>query len=163
MTAGEDAEMKDNGSPHALSPGKALAVTRVLPSLYLLGLVLAWFAPKDFGFGVRPVVYVGLSLGFVGMVLWIGSMIQMGKALAVLPGSDRLITSGVFRYVRHPVYVGITVTFLGVFLAIGSTVGMIYLGAIVVPLNLFRARWEEKALMGKYGEAYQAYRKQTWF
>jgi len=146
-----------------LSPGKALAMTLLLPSLYPLGLLLAWWAPKDFGFGVRGLVYVGLTLGGVGMALWIASMIQMGTSLSVLPGGDRLISHGVFRFFRHPVYLGITFAFGGLFLAIGSTVGMIYWAVVVIPLNLLRARWEERALQEKFGDAYQAYRKQTWF
>lgn len=157
--------MNDSKSDYwrTLSPGKALVLTLLLPSLYPLGLLLAWLAPKDFGFGVRALVYVGLTLGAVGMVLWIASMIQMGASLSVLPGGDRLVTHGVFRFFRHPVYLGITVTFCGLFLAIGSTAGMIYLVVVVIPLNLLRARWEEKALHEKFGDAYQTYKQQTWF
>ena len=147
----------------SLSPGKALAITLLLPSLYLLGLVLAWFAPKEFGFGLRTLVYAGMTIGLSGMILWVVSMLQLGKSLSVLPGGDRLITHGVYRVCRHPVYIGITLAFLGLFLAIGSTVGMVYLFLIVIPLNLIRSRWEEQALLEKFGDAYQAYKKQTWF
>ena len=53
-----------------LSPAKAAIVTVLVPSLYLLALALAWFSPKYFGFGIRPLVYVGLTVGLSGMVLW---------------------------------------------------------------------------------------------
>lgn len=147
----------------SLSPAKAAVVTVLVPSLYLLALVLAWFSPKYFGFGIRPLVYVGLAVGLSGVMLWIVAMIYLGKSLAVLPGGDRLVTQGVYRYVRHPVYLGIDMTLFGLFLAVGSTAGMIYFFVVVLPLNIIRSRFEEKALLQKFGEPYETYRQQTWF
>ena len=146
-----------------LSPVKALAVTIAVPSLYLLALVVAWWAPKDFGFGQRFLALFGLGLGLAGVGLWILATFNLGKSLAVLPGGDRLVTRGIYKIIRHPVYLGINLNFLGLFLAIGSTYGMIYLVLVVLPLNFARARLEEKALLEKFGETYQDYRDQTWF
>ncbi len=147
----------------SLSPGKAAALTVLVPSLYLVALVVAWFAPKHFGFGIRPLVYVGLTVGLSGVALWTVAMMYLGKSLAVLPGGDRLVTHGIYKYLRHPVYLGIDMTLLGLFLAVGSTAGMIYLFAVVLPLNILRSRLEEKALLQKFGDAYSTYRQQTWF
>lgn len=147
----------------SLSPAKAAMVTVLVPSLYLLALALAWFSPKHFGFGIRSLVYVGLTVGLTGMALWIVAMLHLGKSLAVLPGGERLVTRGVYRYVRHPVYLGIDMTLFGLFLAVGSTAGMIYFFVVVLPLNIIRSRFEEKALLQKFGDPYETYRKQTWF
>jgi protein-S-isoprenylcysteine O-methyltransferase Ste14 len=147
----------------SLSPAKAAVVTVLVPSLYLLALVVTWLAPKHFGFGIRPLVYVGLTVGLSGVALWIVAMIHLGKSLAVLPGGERLVTRGVYRYLRHPVYLGIDMTLFGLFLAVGSTVGMIYLFVVVLPLNSVRSRLEEKALLQKFGDQYQTYRQYTWF
>ena len=147
----------------SLSPVKALAFTIAVPSLYLLALVLAWWAPKDFGFGQRALVWLGLGAGLGGIGLWVLAMLHLGKSLAVLPGGDRLVTHGVYKFLRHPIYLGIDLTFLGLFLAIGSTAGMAYLALVVLPLNFVRARLEEKALLAKFGETYRIYRDQTWF
>lgn len=146
-----------------LSPLQELILTLVIPSLYLVGLLVAWFGPKNFGFGTRWLVYAGLTVGLSGLLLWIVAMAQLGRSLAVLPGGDRLVTHGVYRYLRHPVYWAIVLTFAGLFLAVGSTYGMIYLAGVVVPLNVVRARFEERALLEKFGESYRTYRRQTWF
>ena len=147
----------------SLSPVKALAFTIAVPSLYLLALILAWWAPKDFGFGQRLLAWLGLGVGLAGIGLWALAMFHLGKSLAVLPGADRLVTHGVYKILRHPVYLGIDLTFLGLFLAIGSTYGLIYLVLVVLPLNVVRARLEEKVLLEKFGETYRAYRGRTWF
>lgn len=157
--AGREAE---GPAAETMSPIKGLLLTVAIPSVYLGALLVAWLGPKHFGFGVRPLVYAGLTIGLSGLLFWIVAMAQLGKSLAVLPGGDRLVSRGVYRYVRHPVYRGIEFTFFGLFLAVGSVQGMIYLFVVVVPLNIVRARQEERALQNKFGEAYAAYRRQTW-
>ena len=104
-----------------------------------------------------------LYLGAVGVVLWVLSMLTLGASFAVLPGTDRLVTRGVYRYMRHPIYVGIVLTLSGLFLACGSTICLVYVFTVVIPLNIFRARAEEKALYQQLGNAYQQYRANTFF
>lgn len=147
----------------SLSPARAAVLTVLVPSLYLLAPVVAWFAPKHFGFGLRPLVYAGLTIGLSGVALWTVAMVHLGKSLAVLPGGERLVTHGVYKYMRHPVYLGIDMTLFGLFLAVGSTAGMIYFFVVVLPLNIIRSRLEEKALLQKFGDVYDTYRRHTWF
>jgi len=87
----------------------------------------------------------------------------LGRSLAVLPGSEKLITAGIYKYLRHPIYVGIDLTLAGLFLALGSTYGFLYLVLVVLPLNILRSRLEEKALLQKFGEPYRDYLSRTWF
>ena len=147
----------------SLSSNQRFAMNVLVPSLYLFPLVLAYLGPKNFGFGYDGLVYAGLAVGAVGMTLWILSILTLGHSLAVLPGTDRLVTRGVYRYLRHPIYIGIILTLGGLFLACGSTICLVYVFVIVVPLNVFRARAEEVVLQEQLGEAYQQYRTGTFF
>ncbi len=146
-----------------LSPNQKFALEILIPSLYLLPLVVVWLAPKDFGFGDRAVAWLGWGVGVAGALLWIAAMGALGKSLAVLPGSDRLVARGVYKFLRHPIYVGIFFTLLGIFIASGSRFGLIYLAVVVLPLNLVRARLEERALQEKFGENYADYKSKTFF
>ncbi|HCG74165.1 isoprenylcysteine carboxylmethyltransferase family protein [Nitrospinaceae bacterium] len=146
-----------------LSSNQRFLLNILVPSLYLLPLVFAYLGPKNFGFGYDELVYAGLSVGAVGVILWILAMLTLGPSLAVLPGTDRLVTYGVYRYLRHPVYVGIVLTLGGLLLACGSTICLIYVFVVVVPLNIFRARTEEQVLREQLGEVYQQYRDTTFF
>jgi protein-S-isoprenylcysteine O-methyltransferase len=147
----------------SLTPGKALLVTIVVPSLYLVALAVAWWSPKNFGFGIHWLAGTGLGIGLFGLSLWVVSMVQLGRSLAVLPGTEKLITTGIYKFLRHPIYVGIDLTLAGLFLALGSTYGFLYLGLVVLPLNIVRSRLEEKALLQKFGEPYRDYLSRTWF
>ena len=126
-------------------------------------LIFAYLGSKNFGFGYDELVYAGLLVGAVGVILWILAMLRLGPSLAVLPGTDRLVTCGVYRYLRHPVYVGIVLTLSGLFLACGSTICLVYVLVVVIPLNIFRARTEEQVLLEQLGESYQHYRDTTFF
>jgi len=146
-----------------LSSNQRFLLNVLFPSLYMLPLILAYMGPKNFGFGYDYLVYLGLTIGAVGLILWILAMLTLGSSLAVLPGTDMLVTSGVYRYFRHPIYIGIVLTLSGLFLACGSKICLVYVITIVVPLNIFRARSEEKFLREQLGDTYQKYRAITYF
>ena len=147
----------------SFSSNQRFLLNILVPSLYLLPLVFAYLRPKSFGFGYDELVYSGLSVGAVGLILWILAMLTLGPSLAVLPGTARLVTRGVYRYLRHPVYVGIVLTLSGLFLACGSTICLAYVLVVIIPLNIFRARTEEQVLREQLGESYQHYRDTTFF
>ncbi len=124
---------------------------------------MVYLLPKDFGFGYRWLVCVGLACAALGLLVWIAGFASLGKRLAVFPGAESLATGGIYRWFRHPVYLGITLNLLGMFLACGSVIGLAYLVLVVLPLNRFRAKKEEKALIEKFGDAYRVYRDRTFF
>lgn len=146
-----------------LSSNQRFLLNVLVPSLYMLPLILAYLGPKNFGFGHDNLVYLGLAIGALGLILWILAMLTLGSSLKVLPGTDRLVTRGVYRYFRHPIYIGIVLTLSGLFLACGSQICLVYVITIVVPLNIFRARSEEKFLRKQLGDTYQKYRSSTYF
>ena len=146
-----------------LSSNQRFLLNILVPSLYLLPLLFAYLAPKIFGFGYDELVYTGLAVSAAGMVLWILSMLTLGPSLAVLPGTNRLVTRGVYRYIRHPIYTGIVLTLSGLFLACGSAICLVYVFTVVIPLNFFRVQAEEKVLCQQFGGVYQQYRANTFF
>jgi len=106
-------------------------------------------------------VYIGLSIGAGGVLLWAVAMWSLGSSLAVLPGTDHLVTGGVYRVFRHPIYIGIVLTLTGLFVACGSIPCLVYVLVVVIPLNIFRARAEEKVLLEQLGLPYQQYKDST--
>jgi protein-S-isoprenylcysteine O-methyltransferase Ste14 len=77
---------------------------------------------------------------------------------------DTLVTTGAFKYVRHPLYLASLLTYLG--LAV-STLSLLSL-AIFVPIFVFQnyiASYEEALLNIQFGETYREYQQRTgkWF
>ena len=139
------------------------ALNILVPSLYLVPLIVAYFSPKYFGFGYRFLVQAGLSVGLIGLILWVVSIWHLGSSLAVIPGTKELVTQGIYKYIRHPMYLGISLTICGLMLACGSFFGMAYLIGVVLPVNALRSRLEEDALANQFGKVYLTYKSNTWF
>ena len=81
----------------------------------------------------------------------------------VVSGEQRpkaVVSSGAFRYVRHPLYLGSILIYLGMTV---STVSLFCLALLVVMVFFYNyiAGYEEKLLELKFGKAYIEYEKKT--
>jgi protein-S-isoprenylcysteine O-methyltransferase Ste14 len=79
--------------------------------------------------------------------------------VAIQPGHT-LVTTGIYRVVRHPSYLGLLVGSIGWGLAFRSAVGVLLALALVPPL-LARIRAEERLLRAEFGAEYRAYCERT--
>jgi protein-S-isoprenylcysteine O-methyltransferase Ste14 len=105
---------------------------------------------------------VALVLSVVCLALWIVARWQLGDAFSVGAEAHRLVTYGLYSRIRHPIYVFGTMAFLFIVLALQGWFAL-FIWAIVILIQVRRARLEEHLLMDIFGEEYTAYRKQTWF
>jgi len=71
-----------------------------------------------------------------------------------------LITSGIYKYVRHPLYTSLILFSLGAFLKDPSLLGMGLVITTFIGVYL-TARIEEGHNLERFGEAYQNYMEQT--
>ena len=147
----------------SLSSNQQFALNVLIPSVYFVPLLVAYFSPKNFGFGHRWLVYFGLSAGVMGMVIWIFSTWQLGSSFATLPQARKLVRGVIYRFIRHPMYLGISLTVFGLMLACGSAFGMIYLLTVILPLNFYRAKMEDQVLAKFFGPKFDQYKNSTWF
>lgn len=109
---------------------------------------------------------VGFCLGLAGLIvyLWgrvaLGAMYNVSSTLGTeLYADHRLVTSGPFRYVRHPMYLGIALAALGA-LAVYRNWAMVFAVA-VLPAFALKARHEERLLAAEFGAEWQAYADQV--
>jgi len=70
-----------------------------------------------------------------------------------------LVTTGIYRTIRHPIYVGLFLVYIGGELVAQSMLWMSFL-VLIVPLYL-QAKREEKILRRYFGESYEIYKKRT--
>ncbi len=106
--------------------------------------------------------YLGLALVVACTPFWIAARLQLGASFSVRPEARRLVTTGLYAKLRHPVYVFGTPAVVGVLLAVLGWQALV-IGAIVVAVEVGRARREEAVLLEAFGAEYVAYRERTWF
>jgi len=105
---------------------------------------------------------VGLVLMIAGAVLMTIARIQLGNSFSISPQAKELVTRGLYSKIRNPVYVSGVILIVGVFLCIDRP-KLLWVFAILIPLQVVRARAEAKVLEARFGDAYRQYRAQTWF
>ncbi len=96
-----------------------------------------------------------------GLGLWVWGFLSLGKSFAVLPKAKELKTKGAYKFFRHPIYIGIALSCLGISLGMGSLPGILFTFLIIIPLNIFRAKKEEKELEKKFGKDYLEYKSKV--
>ncbi|MFZ9720654.1 MAG: methyltransferase family protein [Candidatus Nanopelagicaceae bacterium] len=91
-------------------------------------------------------------LGSLGILV---SMKQLGSALTALPESKpeaSFVTSGLYKFVRHPIYSFLILLPLGVALEQSSLVSLLFFCLLFLLLQL-KYRYEDRLLRSKWSEA----------
>jgi protein-S-isoprenylcysteine O-methyltransferase Ste14 len=109
---------------------------------------------------VKP---VGLAVFAGGMLLFLVSVAYLRRAFLgeVEPVTDRLVTEGPYRWVRHPLYLAMFVATLGLALAFRSLCALLIALVVFMPTALWRAVLEDQALARRFGQAWEDYAART--
>ena len=142
-----------------------------LPLLWtVIGLSIwaAFFLHAAFPQGRLPhpqIFYIiGLILFVLGLIVRWVAIIYLGRFFTVnvaIAEDHQLITTGPYRYVRHPSYTGTFLIFLGYGLCM---LNIFSLAAVFLPVAaafLWRMHVEEQALREAFGERYLTYAAST--
>jgi protein-S-isoprenylcysteine O-methyltransferase Ste14 len=103
---------------------------------------------------------VGFALGFWAIVAQLDR--GRGTPLPVMP-TQELLTDGPFRYCRNPMTLGTILAYLGIAVAAGTIAGTAFVLGLAALLIVYLKRLEEGELAERFGEAYQAYRREVPF
>ncbi len=127
-----------------------------------MGLMLvSWFAmcPLDPLRVTPPAVlrWLGLLVVILGWILVLGGLIQ----LRGVENIDHLVTTGLFRKLRHPMYTGFACWIVGSIVYWGAVVSIIA-GAVLVGNIIYWRELEERKMEADWGDSYRAYRLGTW-
>lgn len=70
--------------------------------------------------------------------------------------TSHLVTTGIYRYIRHPMYTSLVLLAWGIFLKQFSWYGLLVVGLVTLALYL-TARADERESLAFFGEAYERY------
>ena len=105
---------------------------------------------------------VGLLLLVPGLALWTVARYQHGADFTARASARRLVTTGAYRWIRHPIYVGGAFAMTGLFVFLAHPIFCLVL-VVSVPMQVRRARREEQVLEAAFGDDYRTYRARTYF
>ncbi len=132
----------------------------ILPLLWVFSPL---FAAAEYP--LNPAVFAaGVVIAALGLGLLRQSHIELGKNWSVslvLREEHQLVTSGLYRYVRHPMYTAIFLYALAQARVVPNWIaGPANLVAFVV-LFATRVKSEEQMMVDKFGDQYRSYMRKT--
>jgi protein-S-isoprenylcysteine O-methyltransferase Ste14 len=142
---------------------------RMLAGLALLATILghilapgsiAWasFSPPAW----LPWIGVALGAATVPLAHWVFASIGPNVSETVLTKRDhQLVTSGPYRWVRHPLYATASMLLLALALMLASWLLLLCVLLAVVLVRVFVIPVEERFLVEKFGDDYRAYMRRT--
>jgi len=142
---------------------KSQTVKRVGIFILLTFVVLPWFILRLLSKHPHDLLtYIGIALIIPSYVLLIIAYFQLGRSFSIAPEAKELVTTGLYAKIRHPIYVFGTLLFVGLALVLHSIPFYLFLVLILV-VQIWQARQENRVLEEKFGDAYRTYRKHVWF
>jgi protein-S-isoprenylcysteine O-methyltransferase Ste14 len=134
------------------------------------GLFLAFNAPRiapalDAGRGLPIVIAVGVVLIWGGMMFRYFAIRTLGeffRTQVIIQQSHKLITTGLYAYLRNPGYTGSTMSLVGFGFVVGNWMSVGVLVAATLIAYSRRIPVEEQALRDRFGPEYDEYRRRTW-
>jgi len=120
--------------------------------IYIPAFIYSIFLPLKLGtlwfYIGLPITLIGFISGIVVIVNWAAS--PRGKP----------VTTGLYRYSRHPMYVTAFIFFLGVSIATASWVFLLFT-ILLITASFYYAPLEEDSCLTQYGDSYREYMNKT--
>jgi protein-S-isoprenylcysteine O-methyltransferase Ste14 len=141
-----------------IAPPPLLALAAVVFGLLLDGLFPAYVLTVLLDFSDR--IIVALVLFAASAALAIPAMLAFRRAgthIEPWKPATKLVTGGIFRFVRNPMYVGLILLVAATGVALASDWTLVMTAALAVTLHVGVVRREERYLAAKYGERYRDY------
>ncbi len=123
--------------------------------IYLLG--DKRFIVPDAGVFGYLLLIAGLSLDIIGILTLRRAYSQTARSR---PDNQKLITYGIYRFIRDPIYLGVILFSLSAPLILRSLLGLLVMIALV-PMIVYRIRVEERVLTKRFGKEYEEYARKT--
>ena len=102
--------------------------------------------------------WTGLAVFIIGTILAVGALVQ----LRGVENIDHLVTTGLFRKLRHPMYAGFIAWILG-WSVYHDALLSLAIGSIGIANVLWWRHLEERRLEVQYGSTYHQYQRTSWF
>ncbi len=160
--------LKPNGAFMAFVVALALEMFGIPLSMYALSAVLGRYMPDGILWGHTLNAYVGLlgtNIAFFCYLVGGGLIIAGWRQIyrdywSKERGEGKLVTGGIYRFIRHPQYTGFALITTGM-LAEWATLPTLVMWPILGVIYYRLARREEADMRGEFGTAYDEYTQAT--
>lgn len=110
--------------------------------------------------------YMAMILVLIGLLIEILSVFRFFRAKTTInplkpERSQKLVTTGLYRYSRNPMYLGMLTILLGFALWLGNPIALLMLTFFVWYISTFQIKPEEAVLLELFQDEYKAYQQRV--
>jgi protein-S-isoprenylcysteine O-methyltransferase Ste14 len=142
------------GPPSAKASGLEPRVSALAGTFLMYG--VGFFPRRELSLSLEMISTVSILIGMVGAVV---ALSQLGRSFSLMAETRRLVTSGPYRFVRHPLYLTEEIAIIGLFIQFVSVWTALLL-AVQIACQMRRMDNEELVLSASFPE-YTTYRQHT--
>jgi protein-S-isoprenylcysteine O-methyltransferase Ste14 len=138
----------------------SLLILRIWVTVAIVLAALALRIPSATALDGTVLFGTGLALMWCGICLRFWSFRTLGRyfTFTVMTSADQpVVTSGPYRFVRHPSYLGVVLMLTGIGAAYGNWLSLAALALVPLIGFIYRIHVEEAALSATLGSAYTSY------
>ncbi len=109
---------------------------------------------------------IGLVLFGLGSYLQVYSFKAMGDSYSqevIIFNKHKLVTGGIYRFIRHPQYLFQVISDFGAAVALGSYLVLPIVVFMEIPLFVLRAKLEESLLLKHFSSEFEVYKSKAGF
>ncbi len=113
----------------------------------------------------NTIINCGAVLVVVGLLIRWYSIWYIGNAFTVqvkIIENHQLITTNIYKNIRHPSYTGLLIYYLGLGLVTENIISIFLLVLFPLIAVICRINWEEQVLTAHFKDKYSAYQKRSW-
>ena len=137
-------------------------------SMYLISWIIGKNLPEGilWGHTLFPAIgylgmYINIGCAVIAFILILNGWYNIYKKYwSKETGTGKLVTSGVYRFIRHPQYTGLLLLSLGMLIE-WATLPMLVMFPVMVGMYMRLAKREEKDMLREFGEDYKRYMAKT--
>lgn len=155
-----------NNSWHASRAKATVWITSII-----IWAIFAWWLVPNYQvlfeqqFSTKISIFFGIAFLLIAAIIEILTTQALGRNRILCSSEfkeskDKLITTGIYKYARHPRYVEHPLWFVGLGLTFGYT-SMLWFALYLFAAFAITAHFEEQELIKRYGEEYLKYKKKT--
>jgi len=108
------------------------------------------------GFKILGIIFIFIALFF--LIKSLRQFIQSKNTVVTMLPASSLQTAGIYRITRNPMYLGLAIVYLGLSCLIGNWWNFILFPFLLLLVQQYIIRKEEKYLDRRFGKEYAAYK-----
>lgn len=107
---------------------------------------------------------IGMALFVIGLMIRIYSILTLKQYFTYSVAkvkNQKIISTGLYKFIRHPGYLGQLIIFIGISTSISNWLSILLMMIPVTLGYLYRVKVEEKFMRDQFGEDYKNYQERT--